>query len=80
MQKIMWKIGASVAYSTPWVNSSLSPREGSGAMSGRVGGLVRKIVNMDLVCKDVPTCITRFSPTIPNQNMSFEPRHENKSC
>ena len=65
MQKVMWRIGANVAYSSPW-----SQRE-EGVVKGLRNGehekldimterLVERISNLDLTCHDVPSCLTRF--------------------
>ena len=60
MQKIMWRMGLSVAYATSWVNYDGEAGHTAEGMDDKVGTLVRKIVDMELDCEDVASCITRL--------------------
>ena len=63
MQRIMWNISTSVAYSTPWVKREETTgfnKEVILVYDSLTARLVRKIVNMDLQCHDVIECIIRW--------------------
>ena len=61
VQKIMWRIGAHVAYSSPWVKRSkaVTDEKQIAVYDSLTEGLIQAILNMDLQCHDIQSCMVR---------------------
>ena len=74
MQKIMWKIGTNVAYSTPWVSDSKTGQDdvsGADVVNEKVDMLVRRIIDMELICDDIPACIDGLEKILVILNRTY---------
>ena len=74
MQKIMWKVGSNVAYSTPWVSDDKTRHDdvsGADVVNEKVEMLVRRIIDMELICDDIPACINGLEKILVILNRTY---------